>query len=1299
MENHYNPLMNYAVKITYCDNYGSGVAFRTNDKIIVLTAYHIINEESFSSEDLFINIIDKGQEKKIDFKVIKSSFDIENDLAAFIIDSQFIFSELRLVYPFIEQRVKMYGFPHVLQDSKDIHSYMLEGKVNDILPGKLFVSLDEKLGSIDTGEKETVDGYSGSGVYQINGKNVKLCGIETNVLNKSVSYNAVCGASVDVIFSLLVKLGVDEDVLVQNDVISDVVKNSDLYMSHLVTIDVLGSKKVSLEKLQNEYREGISARPEHIRKRLDVIRNKWIEQVEINFEKSNIVLIRGASGQGKTSLAYRYLLERYAEEQIICIQKLTNENSIWAILNFLKRELEDREYVLYYDVQPGDTFWGIILNAISMHLPDARLLVTIREDDYNSSNISRGSVSYEEISLELYEDEAREIYSQYEQNTFISFNDLWKTFGNGGPLLEFIYLINHSMTLEAKINNQITRIGSEIDEREWFNVLAVIAIAGQYDLSIKLDVLFEKIKLKNASKLLQQFEKEFFVKISDNGERIKCLHSVRAHLIIKCLEGKFGFNYLQALLLTLSVIDNSTIYLLLEYFSKNKVSEEVVDEFSNISFEDLSVVEDILRGLLWLSITDYLSVNKKVIEEGNRIFTNNYVMIALGDITGFIDTRQTTSDLLKIYDKKRPGIIDEVNSLINRQTTRFLEYEYPKRFLENIANSIIEFVEKKTVNTRSLGYILFWANKLGVSISISSEIDVKEPKDYMGLLGLVKGLISQGLYSKADEIKDKYEKTLLSDANIVSLYIKDNEIFAEVVPNYYPESKANRSIKDFGYNEKCMYVINMLSCLYPQLERYNVTLLGTDILDINIPDTEKHIPKENLPDKWITELNGICHRILEYENSLDDWKDVFDNINSYRNKIIDLFEELLRQLGKFYRKGTFDPKQIDQIQAELNKGRDFSIPKCARDKFGISNDADNLKVSSLKESAVENEQSETLGKVDRLWIGDACNKFFSGVNNYINGLYSMMEGLANNKDPKEYCRLQFFNIVSSYELYYQFLEANKSFFVAYDCAVNEEKELIVLEKIVALTKWIYLNGYRHENNIVYDAYESFKKNKRSIDDYLKKEIGDYTEVQEIEFIEETIVLHVNMSESDTLIEKIYYEVQKLVGNCGTISAERGYLFNRIRKICFAISDDKYKDFLFINIPINSFTLAKDVEQLHKYVIGADRQNTIVPPAYMGNGAIASVIYIAGQLVQINEALFVTSKYSIPETIDSINKMLKLELDEIGKTIKVFPDYAELYQDIMMIRSLNLITIDYNEYKSNIDLLEKFISKYGDSIIT
>ncbi len=101
---------------------------------------------------------------------------------------------------------------------------------------------------------------------------------------------------------------------------------------------------------------------------------------------------------------------------------------------------------------------------------------------------------------------------------------------------------------------------------------------------------------------------------------------------------------------------------------------------------------------------------------------------------------------------------------------------------------------------------------------------------------------------------------------------------------------------------------------------------------------------------------------------------------------------------------------------------------------------------------------------------------------------------------------------------------------------------------------------------------------------------------------------------------------------------------------------------------------------------------------MKNEAIASVIYIGSLLVQINEALLLTSKYTIPESIDSINKSLRLELNQIGKAIKELPEYTRLFQDIMMICSLNLITIDASEYQRNVDMVEKFISKYGDSIV-
>lgn len=1294
MENQYNVLQNYAIKIAYRENSGSGVIFRICDKNIVLTAYHIIKEELSKDTELLIEKTINGVEKQIDIKVVDFAFDKDNDLAVLVIDSREPIFELKLFKPNIDQTINMYGYPYILQKSKDIHSYALEGKVKNVDQNKIYIKINEKLGSTETEEKAMLDGFSGSGFYLKSGKTVKLCGIETNVLTKDVAYNAVCGVNVDTIISILGKTGLDVNSLL-NESVSTAVKQSNLYMRYLVPIDDLVKRNVPLERLQNEYREGIAAQPEHIRKCLDVRRDIWINQIEEKFEVASIVVIRGASGQGKTSLAYRYLLERYSEGQILSIQRLTSENSIWTILQFLKRELEDSEYVLYYDVQPGDLFWGQLLSAVSVHLPDTPLLVTVREEDYNSSNVSCGSIHYEEISLKLYKDEAKEIYAQYNQHSFLSFDSLWESFGDGGPLLEFIYLLNHSMTLEEKINSQIAHISYDVDEREWFNVLAIIAIAGQFDLSIRLDRLFERIELRNASKLLQQFEKEFFVKISDNGERVKCLHSVRARLIINSLEGKFGFDYFNSLQLTLSIIDSSTIYLFLEYIDKNGMSAENVDKLSQIPFNDLSVTEDVLRGLLWFAVMEYLRDNKDVIEEGNHLCVNNYVMIALCDITGFIDTKNTSYDLWKIFDKQTPGIADVFKAIVNKQPRRYLEYSYSKRFLENISGFIRDYVERNPVNGRSLGYILFWANKLDVSINIDSAITVTNPKDYIGISGLVKGLIYQGLLSKADEIKRTYEKDILCDANIVSLFSENDEIFAEVVPDYYSKSKKNRTLK--SSNDKCMYAIDLLSSLYPQMKRYNVTLLGTRIAEIVVPDTEKHIMRENLPEKWITELNGICLKIQEYEHCSQDWKEVFYNINSYRNKITESLEEVLRQLGKFYRKGKFDNSKINKLFLELKEAKGFDIPKCARDKFGISNETKALKSKKQNENTFSDKIVESIDRSGHLWVGDACNKFFRGISNYLNGLNSMMDGMTTDKNPNEYCRMQLYYIVSSYEIYCAFCKANNVFFAAYGCEVDTDKEKMILEKTVALTHWIYLNGYHIENNIVYDTYELFKRKKRAIDTFLKQTIGEYPEVKGIDYSERNIIINANMVESGLLIEKIYCEVQRLVGHSGLISPARGYLFNKIDNFCIVLSDGIYEDFLTIDIPINSFTLAKDIEQLHKYIMGAETKYSIVPPEYLRHGAVSSVIFICDQLVQIEEGLLNNSKYSISESIDSINKALKLELIELTNKIKEFHEYEELYLDLVDICSLKLITIDEAECQRNFDILEDFISKYAEDL--
>lgn len=1302
METKYNVLQNYAIKIEYQDKRGSGVVFSVGEKNVILTAFHVLDSgHELNEKDLSLSKSVDGCEFEIDFDVKEFIYEKETDLAILLITSSEVFHELKFVQPKIGQKVKLYGYPDILSDSEDTHAFEVEGKIRELNQKRMCVTIDDKLGTLDTEEKYTLNGFSGSGFYMVTEETVRLCGIETNVLEKSVPYNAICGVSTDALVEICARAKVIDEKLISKDTVSDIVRHSELYMRQLVPLDDFSMRSKSDQRLGEEYREGIDAHPDYIRKNLDIRRDKWIRRIRDSFAKAATVVIRGASGQGKTSLAYRYLIENYSEQQIICIKKVNTENAIWPIIRFLQNELRNREYILYYDVQPGDRYWGQFLANISDYMADILVLVTVREDDFNANGLRRSRIHYEEIALELSEEEAKEIYAQYRQHVFLSFDDIWECFGKGGPLLEFTYLLNHSMTLEEKINFQVTQIDDRVDERDWFSALAVIAIAGQYDLSVRLDRLFEIVSIKNVSRLLQQFEKEFFVKISDDGDRIKCLHAVRARLIIKSLEGKFGFNYANAVLSTLSAIEDSAVYLLPEYIEKNGLNLDFVNKLSSITYTSFVVIEDVLRGLLWYSIVEYQRINKDIIETGNALYSNNYLLLAVLDTTGFIKKNdKEVPGYWVVLEKKHPGIYGKAQALVNKQPQRYLKYDYAIRFLSNIAEYIKDYVANNSVKERSLGYVLFWAKILGVSININSTISIEDDNDFVGIAELIKGLLVQGHTRQAEEIKKQYEKEIFIDCNIVSLFSKDKEIFAEVIPNNYSLSKENNTLKSAGYNEQCMYAINILSCLYPNMRRYNVQLLGTKLGDIVIPDTKKNIPLENLPEKWITELNGIGIRMQEYQYAPQDWKEVFDNISSYRNVIIDLFEEVLKQLSKFYKfykKRTFDFSKINNLILSLNIQKGFELPKCARDRFGIKNDAESLKAKNSYENPETEGINKSFNNDDHLWVGEICNKYFTGINNYVNGFHSLIEGLAVNKDSIENSRLQLFNIVSSYDLYRVFTEKVDSFFAAYINTVDDNRERIALEKIVAMTHWIYINGYRQENNVVYEAYELFKKKRRAIDYFLEHELEDFPETKKVFGFEKEIFLYADIRQSDNLLEKIYQRIQSLVGKRELISPARGYLFNTVVTIRLVLSNDECEDFLTICIPIKSFTIAKDIDQFHQFLFGAEKFFSFVPKEYIKNGAIASVTFIVNQLVQIEEALLQNARYSLAESIEAINNSFRMEIEEISKKVEILQEYRDLYLDISKIGSLDLITVDEVECQHNMQVLEDFVVKYSDSM--
>lgn len=306
----------------------------------------------------------------------------------------------------------------------------------------------------------------------------------------------------------------------------------------------------------------------------------------------------------------------------------------------------------------------------------------------------------------------------------------------------------------------------------------------------------------------------------------------------------------------------------------------------------------------------------------------------------------------------------------------------------------------------------------------------------------------------------------------------------------------------------------------------------------------------------------------------------------------------------------------------------------------------------------------------------------------------MLLGIIQNKQPEEYCRLQLYNIVSSYEVYHNFCNVNNHFFKEYKCEVDIGKERITLEKMVAVTHWIYLNGSHQENNIIYNAYEVLKKKKRAIDSFFEKGIGDYPEVREHALFDDDVIVFTDWENYDLLVEKIYHKVQELAGPSELISPARAYLFNRINCVRIVLSKNSYKDYLTIRIPINSFTLAKNIEQLQKYIFGAEKNYSFIPLEDLRDGAIASAILICDQAVQIEEALIVSSQYTVKESIASINKMLSAELEDVAKKIQELDECKDLYLDIKKIASLNIFTLDKVECRSNYNILEAFVSKYS-----
>ena len=360
------------------------------------------------------------------------------------------------------------------------------------------------------------------------------------------------------------------------------------YGGALVRLSEIQNSK-SLEELKHEFSQGVAAHPSHLRVNLDFDRKYWLNIIKDYINSRAAVIVKGVSGQGKTALCYRYLINHYPEEFVFCIRHIQSfgqaENLVKAILGISKH---CKDIVLFIDVNPGEYHWTWLLRELQTRGMTIPVLISIREEDFKLSNVDRSEVTFKTVELTLKEDEAKNIFEVLSKDTpndsFRVFEEAWEKFGRLGPFLEFIYLLNNSETLKQRLETQIERLMREPQCNDgWLSLLCVVSYAGIIGCPVLEDKVRNLVNCTNFIAALTRMSEEYLLRTSEDGRHIEALHPLRAKIIYEILRQQILFYEKEILLQVLKCSKSNNYKLLLfRYYTNNLYEETLINEIAQI---------------------------------------------------------------------------------------------------------------------------------------------------------------------------------------------------------------------------------------------------------------------------------------------------------------------------------------------------------------------------------------------------------------------------------------------------------------------------------------------------------------------------------------------------------------------------------------------------------------------------------------------------------------------------------------------------------------------------------------------
>lgn len=795
------------------------------------------------------------------------------------------------------------------------------------------------------------------------------------------------------------------------------------YSLALKPLNKVSPSSLNSHILEKEFYNGTNARYEHVLLDLDVIRGNYLNQIVSYYSHTNVIIVKGSSGQGKSTLAYRYAYQ-YSPQNLVYelnVQEdpINTQKAIQAIISITKHLAIPILFVIH--VKPNSTEWLKIVKEFA-HYTFVRFLITIRHEDWFKATAIGIDFLHKEIEISLVKNEAELIYNILVKRIEIShcpnFEEAWLRVGSDSPLMEFIYFIIQGDSLRGRLKQQVLQLNKEDSQsgQKQTDFLRLACLANSFGAKIDISKLDYAA---NIQFLIERLEKEYIIKVSENGKRIAGVHLLRSEILADILFDEFVSNKKEYALKCLSIVSDEDGYLFLLYCFLNNIltPEEVIITTKQMPAFSWAYYHNVQESLLWAGIRHYINVNAEVLNECYTAYGDSW-MLMVDIFHGNTFSTQKLLDSLPFNNDFKESAI----SFNNRMTSKQLVYEY----IENLFNTVDLPLTKPVteIDWAGFGNTLFWLKNTSNTAKSAIEIlsgDLEKVFETLDLKRLAKLMLGMHYYSpyynnQWRNLSHHFILRMQAEFSVAHVLIND-EISVDYIIDILSRDK------NLSDNDLSMEIIDLLREAFPDKKKYGAKGHGHRLQLIALPhdDTQKGIPVENLPlDNWVN-INSTKNKLYTFTHRPKDWQVYHSLIEAYE-KSIDLILKEFNATLVSYLKNPSDYKQLLALVNNANHPYSVTIkePQSISDSLGIYFDTRKEKTDK-KQTGIQNELKTKYGNLFK-----SQRDFQTGIENFIRqsgkALFARLDKIVNpshnnDSDSERLSKVNLFDAIENYKVY------------------------------------------------------------------------------------------------------------------------------------------------------------------------------------------------------------------------------------------------------------------------------------------